>query len=514
MNSIKWTRHEYLSDIVDAVAYAKAKVEDKKKLIYGYKNRMIAHLNSGLNMFATRAVDYDLRNQDIFVSISTSGKISGVDLADGLVLWSIWRQDFTASSLSISGKSVLVIGKCADIKSSLVLIVDIITGTIHDERKVHGDLISAGKLGDLQCWWLLDARDHIYVHPVSPACILKLEADRERLYLYHLQRDSGILWGGVVGLSISREHGLFELTRTWKFRVPEGSTISAVSAPDPSSIVASQGRVLGDRSVLLKYLNPNMVSLLAKSEDTVSIFLLDVVTGGIIYMATHSDGFGKLSVVQFENRVVYSFLKDTIRLNMTLESQNLSKHNQIVVLELFTNSTDALASSFLSKTPTVISNAFTTEFPIDRLSVTRTKHGIASREVIALSGGMLFGVSPHVLDARRHANKSSAYDIEEGLYPYYPYIGVNGEMIYSKSGFVYGKRILSIPSSLGFESKSLVIVYGEDLFTRAVYPSGQFDMLGDSFDYLSLIVTIVVLIIAIFLASYYADRKELNDAWR
>lgn len=43
----------------------------------------------------------------------------------------------------------------------------------------------------------------------------------------------------------------------------------AVAAKNPLEHVHSQGRVLGDRSVLYKYLNPNLVAVITQANDPI-----------------------------------------------------------------------------------------------------------------------------------------------------------------------------------------------------------------------------------------------------
>lgn len=51
----------------------------------------------------------------------------------------------------------------------------------------------------------------------------------------------------------------------------------------PAEHVHSQGKVLGDRRVLYRYLNPNLISVgtesISDGKPSISIYLIDVVTG-------------------------------------------------------------------------------------------------------------------------------------------------------------------------------------------------------------------------------------------
>lgn len=84
--------------------------------------------------------------------------------------------------------------------------------------------------------------------------------------------------------------------------------------------VATTGRVLGDRSVLYKYLNPNALAFATAnvSTSTVTLYVMDLVSGAIIYRVKHAQaatvkGGDTVSAVdrmpvyvaQSENWVVY-----------------------------------------------------------------------------------------------------------------------------------------------------------------------------------------------------------------
>ena len=73
--------------------------------------------------------------------------------------------------------------------------------------------------------------------------------------------------------------------------------IIAIASKNPMEHVHSQGRVLADRSVLCKYLNPNLVAVVTQGPNTIhkymlTIHLLDVVSGAIITSQPHRHAKG------------------------------------------------------------------------------------------------------------------------------------------------------------------------------------------------------------------------------
>lgn len=70
----------------------------------------------------------------------------------------------------------------------------------------------------------------------------------------------------------------------------------------------SQGKVLGDRSVLYKYSNPNLVALAVfdELESTLTIYLIDAVNGQIIYTGRHPRTRPPFHLVHCENWLAVS----------------------------------------------------------------------------------------------------------------------------------------------------------------------------------------------------------------
>lgn len=94
--------------------------------------------------------------------------------------------------------------------------------------------------------------------------------------------------------------------------------------------IASLGRVLGDRSVLYKYLNPHLVAIATLSTSTstdLNIYLVDVVKGSILHHAIHENvgSSHPVRIAQIENSVVYHFWSEN----------NNEKGYVIVVYELY-----------------------------------------------------------------------------------------------------------------------------------------------------------------------------------
>lgn len=318
--------------------------------------------------------------------------------------------------------------------------------------------------------------------------------------------------GWTVGQSVHK---------TWTIKPFKGAQIvNAVSRPvhDP---VASIGKVLGDRSVLYKYLSPNLALLTAISSSTLTIYLIDAITGTILHTSTH-EGIEPGSTIpstMSENWFAYSFT--------SRHPSTSAITTQIIISELYESafpndrgalSTAANYSTFSAdalRPPHIISQSYTIAEPISHLSVTQTSQGITSRSVLATlpNSGAIIGIPLHMLNARRPVDRDpTALEMEEGLIRYSPYLELAPLWYLTHAREVVGiEKVTSTPSLL--ESTSLVVGYGHDLFGTRVSPSMAFDVLDKGFNKVSLLLTIAGLAVATAALAPLVRRKQVEGRW-
>ncbi|KAL3418839.1 duf1620 domain containing protein [Phlyctema vagabunda] len=305
----------------------------------------------------------------------------------------------------------------------------------------------------------------------------------------------------------------------WTFQ-PIGQKIIEIVARPHHDPVASIGRVLGDRTVLYKYLNPNNILVTAASETAaaVSFYLLDSVSGDILYSTTHTgvDTSKSITSTLTENWFAYSLFSDAVP--DTVEKLPLSKGYQLVISELYESdipndrgplgasaNTSSLEPSDIVNAepalPYVISQTFLIPAAISHMSVTQTKQGITSRQLLCTlaSTNAIIGIPKHVIDPRRPVGRDpTPLEQEEGLFRYQPFIDFDPKMVITHKLDVLGtKKVITSPALL--ESTSLLFAYGIDIFGTRVTPSAAFDILGKGFNKLSLIGTVVALAVGVVL---------------
>jgi len=327
--------------------------------------------------------------------------------------------------------------------------------------------------------------------------------------------------GEVRGLKFEVKGDKAHPVIAWNFQPPLGQRVTNVAARPAHDPVASIGRVLGDRTVLYKYLNPNLVLVTAVSDEgsTASFYLLDTVSGDILYSTSHEgvDTKQPITSALTENWFAYSLWGDVLA-NTSTTALPASKGYQIIISEMFesgiandrgplgaTANYSSLEPSEIPNVepaiPHVLTQSFLIPEAISHMSVTQTRQGITTRQLLCVldSSNAIIGIPRAMLDPRRPVGRDpTAQEAEEGLFRYEPFLPFDPKLIITHKREVIGvKGVITTPALL--ESTSLVLAYGIDIFGTRVTPSFAFDILGKSFNKLSLVSTVVALAIGVFI---------------
>ncbi|PQE15765.1 ER membrane complex subunit 1 protein [Rutstroemia sp. NJR-2017a BBW] len=320
--------------------------------------------------------------------------------------------------------------------------------------------------------------------------------------------------GEIKGLKFDVSGSDAKPVFTWTFQPARGQKIVNVVSKPAHDPVASIGRVLGDRTVLYKYLNPNVALITAVSDESsmATFYLLDTISGDILYSATHQgvDTKKPIASVFTENWFAYSLWSDELS---TPTSQPGAKGYQLVVSDLYEspipNDRGTLGSSanFSNLEPYDIPNA-------GPIIPHVTRQGITTRQLLCtLTSNAIVGIPRYLLDPRRPVGRDpTAAEQEEGLLRYQPVIEFDPKMIITHKREVLGIRnVITSPALL--ESTSLVFAYGIDIFGTRVTPSAAFDILGKSFNKLSLVTTVLALGAGVTIVAPMVRRKQINGRW-
>jgi len=364
----------------------------------------------------------------------------------------------------------------------------------------------------------------IQVFPSSEKKALMREGRLYNSYFSIADREKGTL----IGYRVTSSGGLLSAVQVWTMVVnPELETLTVVAGRQEGSIIGNTISVRkdekGKEEVFYKYLNPHLlvvcttsiaipgraVAPRAVNEAHLNVYLVDGVTGRIFDRLVHKHGVGPVAAIQVENRVVYSFFNAG-----TLESV-IVVHDLFEDTEEFGVNTSPSFSSYLSKPPMLVSQAFNYAGRIVSLQMSRTKHGITKKVILAvLSNGNVFRLDSHVLDPRRPMNRKPTQDEQmDGLKTYKRHIPSPPQLLLNKDQRLSGIREVSC-SGTELESTSEIVGYGVDIFSRRFTAANAFDMLSPDFNYVMLFGVVGGVSLGIFVASKYADSNQLAAAWK
>ncbi|KIP12195.1 hypothetical protein PHLGIDRAFT_62449 [Phlebiopsis gigantea 11061_1 CR5-6] len=306
---------------------------------------------------------------------------------------------------------------------------------------------------------------------------------------------------------------------TWTASLPAGEDIVALVAR-PQGPVASLGKVLGDRTTLYKYLNPNLIGVLTATlggpAPTCGVYVVDVVKGSTLYHSVLPAASGRCDVKAafVENWLVYHYYDDEA-------GREQAKGYRVVSVEFYEGqgADDKTGSSALSSYSNASTSVHTYEqsyvFPrgVTAITTTATKFGITSKDIIvAAENGIIQAFPRRFVDPRRPKRKPTNEEAEEWLVQYDALTPDDPKRVLSHAYRVHGVRgLLASPALL--ESTSLVFAHGLDLFASRVAPSGTFDVLSESFNKPQLVVTLAALALAIVITKPMVARKKLRERW-
>ena len=512
-NEIAWTRPEFLSGIVAAVwtqlpeeetLALQLEEEHHQDIVSAYFHRLLRHLRDlehfpgwlqslparMLGSVIGRSDEVSLNDMQhhnfgfhkVVIGATEKGRLFALDTgSQGKIMWAIDLHELvpqaTFSRLSLKAFRGFV--EIKDDSYSGSLFINSTTGGQLSLESVHGQ-------------WLPDTSG-------------------ETVITYELSK------GGLVGFL-----GAEPSTQpVWTFSPSTGEKVIGYTARPAKDPVASIGKVLGDRRVLYKYLNPNLVLVTAVAEagGHASIYLLDSASGQLLHSASHHgvDISRPIPATISEHWFTYSFTLADV-------SSASSRGYQLVVSELYesplpddrgplgtsTNCSNVQPVGETAK-PYVISQSFQIPEEISHMTVTQTRQGITSRELIVTlpSSNSIVGIPRGVIDPRRPVGRDpTVQEQSEGLVKYAPLIAFDPKWHLNHKYEVSGIKDV-ITSESGLESTSLVFAFGLDLFGTRVAPSFAFDVLGKGFNKVQMLLTVAALFVGVlFVAPLVSDSHD------
>ncbi|XP_050436738.1 ER membrane protein complex subunit 1 isoform X2 [Adelges cooleyi] len=552
--SMKWHREESLSDIisVEMIDLPVSDIEAAIEKEFGNKDsspigmfvrRLHSQVQQLQTLFATvlgliespsettgtksNLVRDQFGLHKIIVAVTSAGKVFGIDNLKGEILWSMLLSGVgkfytnpvngsptvpiylqrNSKHLSYPPMCTLLL-KNENSENTVLLTFNPINGESQDVikqlqyRVVQAVSLQVLNVESVRSLILFDNNNIAHLYPEN----IQLSSKPSPVYIYVANPTDGVLRGFTVDVPISGKD--ITTKEVWKINFSSPTRVIAIGSKDAMEHVHSQGRVMSDRSVLYKYINPNMVAVLTLTPDTthksvLTLHLLDTVSGIIIYSVAHNRATHPIHLIHSENWLLCSYYNDKNR-RTEITSYELYDGNQM------SNTTEFSSVGGSLIPPIVEKQAYIFPGFLQAMKPTITEKGITSKHILmSTTSGHLLEVPWTFLDPRRPLGEPK----EEGAIPYVPELPTPTEsMINYNKSLMRVQGIYTTPSSL--ESTCLVFVYGLDLFYTRVAPSKTFDVLKEDFDYMVIIIVTTVLLVSAYVTKNLASQKALKQAWK
>ncbi|CCH58540.1 hypothetical protein TBLA_0A07500 [Henningerozyma blattae CBS 6284] len=453
--------------------------------------------------------------------VDSNGRISAIDVMKGLAIWNIETElnNVIAMEFNESEGNLYVFAANGLYKSYKIsngmLMGKSTEGTL--SKNISDDVIveKLERLGNSNLYYvkISQSNEKLVVDLSKKKGVEDTNnIDKDENTIYICDHDSQ----GVYGYIINQK---YQIKQSWKHNLNENEELISFATKDTDPIV-NIGVILGDRSVLYKYLYPNLASYIIHNNDSNQLILnvIDTITGEILYSQVQNDVFDSTSPVTMvfgEYWIIYSYFS-----NEPIPEQ------KIVVVELYEslipNESKSNSSMTIDPTegifkPSAITAAFFFPEQIKQMALSHTKFDITTKAILLeLVNGQLTYLPKSILNPRRKPEElmTDADKKEFMAAPYIPTLPINDHFVISHfRQILSGKngKLVSVPTNL--ESTSSVCLLGYDLFCTRITPSGPFDVLSPTFEKFNLLGTVILLVtLCLFLRPYVASRR-LKTAW-
>ncbi|PLW35026.1 hypothetical protein PCANC_17634 [Puccinia coronata f. sp. avenae] len=265
----------------------------------------------------------------------------------------------------------------------------------------------------------------------------------------------------------------------------------------------SPARFLGDRGALFKYLNPNIAVYFNGDFGRQTIEVHDQNSGSLIWAFEFST---KVDPTSINAALTENWL---VIVSREAESGSTRIHS----IEWFMSSKADVRVDGSTANITSAARSYLTPFDIKGLGFTKSRLGVTSRALLVITDmDQIVSISRRLLDVRRPFKKPTSEEMEEFLLMYDPLIMVDPKTIITGDHPTKGlEKVHSFPTE--FESTSVVIGVGLDVFATSTAPSGSFDMLGSDFNKAQLLLTSAGLLLSTLILRPIVKRKQLKRQW-
>jgi hypothetical protein len=485
----------------------------------------------------------------IIATATCTGKMFGLDSLAGYIVWSRF---FPGSSCDASGKPrlhmqllpsdetgeapILLVAVKTEAGLKQMVWLDPLTG----ETKKGSDVKSKAArhvvpVGDKVA---LVGEDHTVT--VVPAGDISNELTEHPVYLYEVDRKSRVITGYRL-----RQNGL-ELA--WIQDLAHEERILVAESVGENARNGAPVLVKGDSSILYRYIEPNLLVVVAERGATMTLYILGTVSGNLVQSFEVVGGSEPVKVLAVDNAVVmhYWSMQNTRFELLSVELfANMPDPGAAAVVMGQHNKTRPAHDYVFAPRPLVASQNHIYPHGFTSFGVSCTKNGVTPRALLlATTTNRIHTLSLDHINPRKHPPKEKAPLLPpppnhgfadqtpppaknqptidravqptktETLTPYRPIVMANPLTDYMTFGHqvFHIQGIATAPSSM--ESTSLAFAYGLDLFYAPVQPAGGYDLLAPDFNFMLLILSGIGCAIAVVFGEWYSTHKGLLDLWK
>ncbi|XP_062101168.1 uncharacterized protein LOC133807046 isoform X2 [Humulus lupulus] len=495
----------------------------------------------------------------LLIVLTRAGKLFALHTGDGRVVWSLLLPSLRNSAckypsgISIyqwqiphhhaldENPSVLVAGRCGQSYDApgVLSFIDTYTGKEISTLSPAHSVVQVIPLPftdatEQRLHLLIDLDHRTYLYPRTSEAISIFQREFSNIYWHSVDADKGIVKGHALKRNSASENldeYCFDSRDVWSIVFPPDSEkIIATVTRKLNEVVHTQTKIIADHDVMYKYISKNLmfvatvtpkasgeIGTATPEESSLVVYLIDTITGRILHRMTHHGSQGPVHAVFSENWVVYHYFNlRAHRYEMSvieIYDQSRAANKDLWKLVLGKHNLTSPISSYSRTEVVTKSQSYFFTNSVKAISVTSTAKGITSKQLlIGTIADQVLALDKRFLDPRRSVNPSQA-EREEGLVPLTDSLPIIPQSYVTHALKVEGLRgIVTVPARL--ESTTLVFAYGVDLFYTRTAPSRTYDSLTDDFSYALLLITIVVLIAAIFVTWILSEKKDLQDKWR
>ncbi|KAK6463785.1 hypothetical protein DFJ63DRAFT_313089 [Scheffersomyces coipomensis] len=427
-----------------------------------------------------------------------SKALLAINSKNGEVEWKSYTKDIPQKLLQINGNIIVV-------SNDSVLELDPLDGIVLSTKPITGGKevikVQAGE-------------EESYIVETEQS-FESISSYTQDIYLFKSNEDK------IEGHKLIK--GSTKSIATWNFIPQQDETIITAIAKDVESSTVSVGIPLANKSILYKYLNPNVIAVVTKSHDQVlKIYLIDGITGNLLSVFEHTNNeiidFTSINIIIDDNWVIYTYFIKSPRLEQRINVIDLFDSNKSIK-----KSGNDLISSFTHNSTINSYSKKSFAFPerIINLSSTKSEYGITLKSILVLTeSGYLMEIPKYILNSRRIDNRPLVpddYISDFKVSPYEPIINLNTLAILNhKHKLILNQNekgtILIKPTH--FESTSVLCYLNKfNYYCGLVQPSKSFDTLGHGFERVKLLGTIVALFAVYIVTKPFVSKKRLNDQW-